>query len=213
VLAAHWLLLVIVVSTTIAWTFARPPSTPLMAYRMAFQGHVLEPLLYVPLDRIPPTVRTMLVRLEDWTFYQHHGIDITAIKNAIRVNKAIGRTVYGGSTITQQLARSLYLTTHRNYARKYIEAIVALTLDAFLSKDRILELYFNYVEWGPGVFGIGAAARHHFGKDIRALTLDEYRRLLTILSSPVRYGVWSFGSNRLLAERYDYLVGRFPSLR
>jgi membrane peptidoglycan carboxypeptidase len=154
----------------------------------------------------------MLVRLEDYTFYQHHGIDLQAIKDAARVNRIIGRPLYGGSTITQQLARTLYLTPDKSYARKYVEAILALCMEMVLRKERILELYFNYVEWGPGVYGIGAAAAYHYGKDVRSLTVDEYRRLLTLLSSPLRYGVTSFERSRLLAERYSYLVTTFPVL-
>jgi len=168
------------------------------------------PVRYVPLKQIPVSIRWMLVNLEDYTFYQHHGIDLEAIRGAVRVNKIIGYPLYGGSTITQQLARSLYLTPHKNYVRKYVEAIIALSLEAILGKDRILELYFNYVEWGPGVYGIGAAAAYHFKKDVRSLSLDEYRRLLTLLSSPIRYTVWDFGRSRLLAERYSFLVTTYP---
>lgn len=212
VVGAHWLLLVVVIASSLAWSFVRPPATLLMAYRWASTGTPVRSLRYVPLEKVPRTVRTMLVRLEDYTFYEHHGIDFAAIKDAIRVNRIVGWPMYGGSTITQQLARTLYLTPHKSYLRKYLEAIIALTMEPILGKERILELYLNYVEWGPGVWGIGAAAAYHFGKDARSLTVDEYRRLLTLLSSPVRYGVWNFDRNRLLAERYAYLVSRFPSL-
>jgi monofunctional glycosyltransferase len=212
VVGAHWALLVVAVSSALAWSIMRPPATLLMVYRSATTGQKVRPVRYVPLARIPRTVRTMLVRLEDYTFYEHRGIDLQAIKDAARVNRIIGRPLYGGSTITQQLARTLYLTTHKTYARKYVEAILALTLEAVLSKERILELYFNYVEWGPGVYGIGAAAAYHYGKDLRSLGVDEYRRLLTLLSSPLLYGVTTFERSRLLAERYSYLVTTFPSL-
>lgn len=212
VLAAHWALVVVVIASSLAWSFLRPPATLLMVYRSATGHGRVKSLRYVPLAQVPRTVRTMLVRLEDYTFYEHHGIDLQAIKDAARVNRIVGWPMYGGSTISQQLARTLYLTPHKTYARKYVEAIVALTMEALLSKERILELYLNYVEWGPGVYGIGAAALYHFGKDLRSLTVDEYRRLLTLLSSPLRYGAWDFQRNRLLAERYAYLISRFPSL-
>ena len=212
VLAAHWTLLVVVTASLIAWSFLRPPATLLMAYRWITTHRTVHSVRYLPLASIPRTVRTMLVRLEDYTFYEHHGIDIQAIRDAARVNRIIGWPMYGGSTITQQLARTLYLTPHKTYVRKYVEAIIAVTMELFLSKDRILELYLNYVEWGPGVYGIGAAAAYHYKKDVRSLSVDEYRRLLTLLSSPLRYGVWDFDRNRLLAERYAYLVSRFPSL-
>jgi monofunctional glycosyltransferase len=212
VVGAHWLLLVVVIASSLAWGILRPPASLLMAYRWASTGKPVRALRYVPLEKLPRTVRTMLVRLEDYTFYEHHGIDLAAIKDAARINKIVGWPMYGGSTITQQLARTLYLTPHKSYVRKYLEAIIAVTMEGTLGKERILELYLNYVEWGPGVYGIGAAASYHFGKDIGSLTVDEYRRLLTLLSSPIRYGVWSFDRNRQLAERYAYLVSRFPSL-
>jgi monofunctional biosynthetic peptidoglycan transglycosylase len=211
VLAAHWVLLVTVAAACLALVVTRPPATLLMAWRAVFQHVDLKPLRYVPLDGISRAAVRMLVALEDGAFYRHHGIDLAAIQNAIRVNKEVGRTMYGGSTITQQLARSLFLTTHRSYIRKYLEAGIAVALEAFLAKERILELYFNYVEWGPGVFGIGAAARYYYGKDVSKMSVDEYRRLVAILSSPVRYGVWTFPSSPLLAERYAYLVRVFPT--
>lgn len=212
VFAAHWALVVVVIATSLTWSFLRPPATLLMVYRWATAHRATQPIRYVSLAQVPRTVRTMLVRLEDYTFYEHRGIDLQAIKDAARVNKIVGWRMYGGSTITQQLARTLYLTPHKTYARKYVEAIIAVTMEVLLRKERILELYLNYVEWGPGVYGIGAAAFYHFRKDVRSLTVDEYRRLLTLLSSPIRYGVWNFERNRLLAERYAYLVSRFPSL-
>ncbi len=165
-MTAHWALLIVVVSTCLAWLFIRPPSTLLMFYRSVSTHQILRPVRFVPLKQIPVSVRWMLVNLEDYTFYQHHGIDFEAIKGAVRVNKIIGYPLYGGSTITQQLARSLYLTTHKSYVRKYLEAIIALGLEAILGKERILELYFNYVEWGPGVFGIGAQSAHDLALQI-----------------------------------------------
>ena len=116
----------------------------------------------------------------------------------------------GGSTITQQLARTLFLNPERTYLRKYLEAIVALELDLLLSKRRILELYVNTIEYGKGVYGIGAAARHHFRKSIGKLSLDQYRRLVTIVASPLRYDTTNFGRRRALSWRYEYLLRNFP---
>ena len=152
----------------------------------------------------------MFVKIEDSTFYEHPGIDPVAIRDAIRVNRQLGYIYYGGSTITQQLARTLFLNPERTYLRKYLEAIVALELDLLLSKRRILELYVNTIEYGKGVYGIEAAARHHFRKSIGKLSLDQYRRLVTIVASPLRYDTTNFGRRRALSWRYEYLLRNFP---
>jgi len=95
--------------------------------------------------------------------------------------------VRGGSTITQQLAKNLYLSSERTIARKIREAAITIALEATVPKSRLLEIYLNVVEWGPGVFGIGAAARHWFGKDARALTPKEAAFLASVIPNPVRY--------------------------
>jgi monofunctional biosynthetic peptidoglycan transglycosylase len=173
-------------------------------------GPPIRKLEFVPLAALPRYAQLMFVRLEDNTFYEHPGVDLRALREAWRVNRALGYVYRGGSTIPMQLARTLFLTQNRTYLRKYAEAWAALEMDFFLSKRRILELYLNSIEFGPGVYGIGAAARHHFGKSASRLERDEFRRLAVIVASPLRYDTRSFLRRRALAERYAYLVAAFP---
>lgn len=179
-----------------------------------FQRHVLmgwkvAPPRYLPLAKIPKSVRNMTVRVEDGTFFEHWGIEPAAIKNAYRLNKGFGEPLYGGSTITMQAARTLFLIPEKSYARKWLEAIVTMEMEAILGKNRILELYFNYAEWGKGIFGIEAASRHHFKRGVASLSTDQAIRLVTLLSSPIRYGPYNFSRNGILRSRYQYLDARF----
>ena len=151
----------------------------------------------------------MAVRVEDGDFFEHHGILLPALKNAFMLNTKFGAPIYGGSTITMQTARTIFLVPEKSYVRKYLEIIIALEMEAILGKDRILELYFNYAEWGKGIFGIEAASRHHFKKGSTALERDEAIRLITLLSSPIRYGPWNFQKNGILRGRYEYLIQRY----
>jgi monofunctional biosynthetic peptidoglycan transglycosylase len=186
-----------------------PGATTLMVYRAFAYGWPVQRPRFVPLAKIPKTTRTMTVRVEDGTFYEHHGIVPAAIKHAYALNKGFGEPIYGGSTITMQTARTLFLVPEKSYLRKYLEVIVALEMEAILGKDRILELYFNYAEWGRGVFGIEAASRAHYKKAVASLSRDQAIRLVTLLSSPIRYSPYNFGRNGILLSRYSYLVKRW----
>jgi monofunctional glycosyltransferase len=113
-----------------------------------------------------------------------------------------------------QVARTLFLVPEKSYIRKYLEVLTALELELLLPKDRILELYFGYAEWGRGIFGIEAASRRWFGGGTSALSRDEAARLLAILSSPIKYGPGTLHKNGILRERYRYLSARFvPSAK
>ncbi len=200
-------LLVLLASAVLArWN---PPVTALMVYRGLTVGQKTAETRFVPMRQIPRSARDMVVRLEDFHFYQHWGIDLGAIRDAYLVNASIGYTLYGGSTIPQQLARNLFLTPRKTYFRKYVEALIAVEMDLVLSKNRILELYLNNIEWGRGVYGIGAAALHYYGTGIGNLSVDQIRRLVTIITNPLRYNVNTFTRSRQMAARYRYLVSRF----
>jgi monofunctional biosynthetic peptidoglycan transglycosylase len=187
-----------------------PPVTALMAYRGVTAHQKAQPIRFVPLRQIPRVARTMVIRLEDYRFYQHGGIDLGALRDAWKVNSSIGRTVVGGSTIPMQLARNLFLTPRKTYFRKYLEAIIAVEMDLILPKERILELYLNSIEWGRGIFGIGAASAHYYHSSVAGLSLDQLRRLITIITNPLRYDIHTFHRSRQMTERYAYLVTRFP---
>ena len=124
---------------------------------------------------------------EDAGFFGHDGFDFDELRNALAEGAEAGRVVRGGSTITQQLAKNLFLSPERTLARKAREAIVAVGLEAELPKRRLLEIYLNVAEWGPGLWGIGPAARHWFGKDARELSPKEAAFLASIIPSPIRY--------------------------
>ncbi|HWR49483.1 MAG TPA: monofunctional biosynthetic peptidoglycan transglycosylase [Bryobacteraceae bacterium] len=140
---------------------------------------------FVPSSRIAPSLQHAVVTAEDARFYQHHGIDWQELQNALDDELDTGR-LRGASTITQQLVKNLLFTTHRNPLRKIAEWTLAPAAEPLIGKQRILELYLNVVEWGPGVYGAEAAARHHYGVPASRLTREQAARLAAILPSPRR---------------------------
>lgn len=163
--------------------FARPGLTAYM--RADPNGHV--EYEWRPLSKISTYLRQAVVVAEDDQFFAHQGYDWKAIKLAARVNMKRGRFSHGGSTITMQLARNLYLSPEKSLSRKLKEFLIALKLERTLSKERILELYLNVVEWGNGIYGAEAAARHYFGKFAKDLSKDEAAYLASILPRPRFY--------------------------
>lgn len=145
--------------------------------------------VWVPLARIPRDLRLAVIAAEDAGFYRHHGFDWAAIRAARQRNERADRIKRGGSTITQQLAKNLFLSPDRNYVRKGREAFITAVMELLLPKDRILELYLNSIEFGPGVFGVAAGAEHHFGAPLQRLTRDQCCRLAAIIPAPLRYRV------------------------
>lgn len=143
--------------------------------------------IWASYDRISTHLIHAVIVAEDASFYQHEGIDFEGLKEAIRKNWERGRWGHGGSTITQQLAKNLFLSPTKNPLRKAKEALIAWRLDKQLSKHRIMEIYLNVVEWGPGVFGAEAASLYHFGKHADELNPYEAATLAALLPSPVRY--------------------------
>ena len=144
------------------------------------------PHRFVPLDSISPHLVRAVVAAEDDAFYTHPGFDVTAILAAAEINRARNRISHGGSTITQQVAKNLFLTGRREYQRKYMELLYAVLLETYLSKDRILELYLNYAQWGPCLFGAEAAAQAYFGKPAAKLSLFESARMAATLAMPAK---------------------------
>lgn len=191
------------------YRYVDPPVTVLMAYRKWSFGWKIEAPRPVRLTRVPRYIRSMLVAIEDDKFYEHHGIDMEAFARAREINKRIGRPLYGGSTLTMQVARTLFLVPEKSYLRKYLEVLTALELEALLPKKRILELYFGYAEWGKGLFGIESASRKWYGSGISDISRDEASRLIALLSSPVKYGPYTLQKSLILRERYAYLSHRY----
>ncbi len=196
-----------------SYKYIDPSATVLMAWRKWADGWLIRPPRPVPLKAVPYWMRSMLISVEDHRFYEHHGFDFAAIRQAYEIDKRLGEPLYGGSTLTMQVARTLFLVPAKSYLRKYLEVIVTVELEAILGKDRILQLYFGYAEWGKGLFGVDATARRWFGRGVRDLTREEGARLVAILSSPIKYRPNWFGRSLILQERYDFLVRRYlPSL-
>ena len=139
---------------------------------------------FFPLSRISAHLRHAVVVAEDDRFTMHDGVDWEAMEDAMRDNWRRKRFWRGGSTITQQLVKNLFLTTHRIAGRKLVEIPLALLAEIVLEKERILELYLNVVEWGPGVYGAEAAARYHYGIPASALSRNQSARLAACLPSP-----------------------------
>ncbi|TSA02717.1 MAG: monofunctional biosynthetic peptidoglycan transglycosylase [Nitrospiraceae bacterium] len=142
---------------------------------------------WVPLAHMSSHLTRAVLAAEDAAFYRHKGFDWDGLREAVMRNWEKGQLRRGGSTITQQLAKNLYLSPEKNLFRKGHEAMLAWELERTLSKKRILELYLNVAEWGHGVYGAEAAARHHFGKSAEDLSPDEAALLAAILPSPRRY--------------------------
>jgi len=142
---------------------------------------------WVPLDRISPHLLGAVLVAEDARFFSHEGFDWTEIRLSARRNLRERRVVRGGSTITQQLAKNLWLSTAQTPWRKFEEMILAMRLEQSLSKRRILELYLNTIEWGDGIYGAEAASRHWFGVSAASLAADQAIRLAAVIINPRRY--------------------------
>lgn len=141
---------------------------------------------WVPLSSLPAHVSRAVLAAEDTRFYQHHGFDWQEIEAARETAERRNRPRRGASTITQQLVKNLFLTTHRSYLRKAIEITLTPLAELILPKRRILELYLNVVEWGPGVYGIEEASQYHYRRPSRRLTREQAARLAAILPAPRR---------------------------
>jgi monofunctional biosynthetic peptidoglycan transglycosylase len=142
---------------------------------------------WVPLSRVSRELQRSVLAAEDSGFYHHHGVEWELVRKAMEDNWRAGRPVRGASTITQQLAKNLYLSPRKSYVRKLRELLYTWRLEAALPKRRILEIYLNVVEWGDGIFGVEAAAQVYFGKPARDLTWDESVALAAALPSPRRH--------------------------
>jgi len=180
-----------------------PELTAMMKYRIEQWGKKGKKIkikkIWMPLNRISPYLVKAVLIGEDDKFYRHSGFDIDGIKKAIEKDIREKKLKYGGSTITQQLAKNLYLSPSKNPVRKIQEAIITWRIEKTLSKKRILELYLNVAEWGEGIFGAEAAARHYFGKSAFDLNPMESAKLTASLPNPIKYN--PTGNSRFVEKR------------
>jgi monofunctional biosynthetic peptidoglycan transglycosylase len=178
-------LVLLSVGLVLLYAVVPPPGTPLMVIR-ALGGAGID-RDWVPLKAVAPDVFRAVIAAEDTSFCTHHGFDWEALWAAWKRDQRSGGRLRGGSTITQQTAKNLFLWPDRTLFRKAVEAWFTVLLELFLGKPRILLLYVNDVEWGSGVYGIEAAARHHFRKPAANLTRHEAALLAAVLPSPRRW--------------------------
>lgn len=161
-----------------------PPATPLMVIR-AIEGQPWR-RQWVPYAAIAPDLARAVVAAEDAKFCEHHGFDFAALEQAWQENRQGGR-VRGGSTVSMQTAKNVFLWPNRDWLRKGLEAYFTVLIELAWGKQRIMEVYLNSVEWGPGIYGAEAAARAHFGKSAAALTKREAALLAAVLPNPLRW--------------------------
>jgi penicillin-binding protein 1A len=142
---------------------------------------------FIAVADVPPLFLRALLIAEDAAFFSHPGIDLTEMPRAVAINMARGGSFRGASTITQQLAKNLYLTREKSLQRKLRELSYSFLLEATIGKQRILEIYLNIIEWGPGLYGLRPAARHYFDKEPQALSPREIAFLVTMIPGPIKY--------------------------
>jgi monofunctional biosynthetic peptidoglycan transglycosylase len=161
---------------------------------------------WVPYARIAVSLKRAIISAEDAKFLDHEGFDWDGIQKAYEKNVKKGKIVSGGSTISQQLAKNLFLSGERTWWRKAQEAVITVMIETIMTKRRILEIYLNVIEWGNGVFGAQAAARYHFTTAAANLTPEQSAQLAAMVPSPRRY---SRGSNTpYLQRRKDIILSR-----
>lgn len=184
--ASAWLLAAL---TLLAARWIDPPTTAVhIERRMQAFIHgkpYRERYNFVPLNQISPNLQHAVISAEDGRFYQHHGFDWHAMQLAAEDDMDGGR-IRGGSTLTQQLVKNLFFGTSRSILRKGAEATLVPVAELVLGKQRILELYLNVVEWGPGVYGADAACRYHFNASARTIGREQSAQLAAVLPSPLK---------------------------
>ena len=173
------------VLVTALYRFVPPPLTYLMVER-AIEGRGFD-RRWRSLDDISPTLVRAAIAAEDARFCSHHGFDFKAMEKALRNNERRPNRIKGGSTISQQTAKNVFLWPDRSYVRKGLEAYFTVLIEVMWGKPRIMEVYLNSIEWGPGVYGAEAAAQRNFGVSAKGLSATQAARLAAILPSPLKW--------------------------
>jgi monofunctional biosynthetic peptidoglycan transglycosylase len=202
------------IALQIGWYRYQPPrETAFMAQRLdemrARTPNAALQYRWVPYARISVQLKRALIAAEDGKFVAHNGFDWDAVEKAFEKNRQKGRVVGGASTITQQLAKNLFLSPERSYWRKGEEAVITVLLEALLPKQRIFELYLNVIEWGNGIFGAEAAAHRYFGIPAAQLSAIQAARLAAMTPSPRRFE--RDPDSAYLDGRVAILLARMPS--
>ncbi len=167
------------------YRFVPPPITILMIERLA-EGHGLT-RVWTPISDISPTMVRAVIASEDSRFCSHHGFDFRAIDAALKHDQSGRGRLRGGSTISQQTAKNVFLWPERSWVRKGAEAAFTVLIEGIWGKRRIMEVYLNTIEMGPGLYGVGAASEHYFGVPAKALSPADAGRLAAILPDPLKW--------------------------
>lgn len=195
------------------WRSHNPEMTAFMQHRLEVlrEDNPRAMLMHrwVPYSRISNHLKRAVIAAEDAKFLRHRGFDWEGIRVAYEKNLREGEIVAGGSTISQQLAKNLFLSGERAWWRKLQEAAITVMIETVMDKRRILEIYLNVIEWGEGVFGAEAAARYHFGVSAAALTPEQAAQLAAMVPSPRRYGPGRV--TPYLQRRTEVILARMPS--
>jgi monofunctional biosynthetic peptidoglycan transglycosylase len=196
------------------WNFYNPSTSAFMEERLEIlrqkdPGATLR-MQWVPYEKISPHLKRAIIAAEDSKFLEHEGFDFEAIQKAYEKNLRKGRLVAGGSTISQQLAKNLFLSGQKTPWRKIQEALITLMLENVMSKRRIMEIYLNVIEWGNGVFGAEAAIRHYYGTSASSVSAEQAARLAAIIPNPRFYdrhrgALW-------LSKKTGIILSRMPSV-
>ncbi len=187
-LIAAWYALCTITVLLLRWI--NPPTTMVQVERRieAIRQHrpYTKRYEFVPLRRISPNLQHAVIAAEDGRFFQHHGFDWVEMQKVLDQDMQRHKLGRGGSTITQQLVKNLFLSTNRSLIRKAMEFTLVPIVELLLPKDRILELYLNVIEWGPGVYGAQAAAEHYYHSPASALGREESARLAAVIPAPLK---------------------------
>jgi monofunctional biosynthetic peptidoglycan transglycosylase len=183
-----------------------PPVASIMIYRTMFNHIVPKKQYKVPVSYMKRKYLNLIVSTEDPAFYRHIGIDIPSMISAAKVNMRYKQKLSGASTITQQMTRTLIFCPDKLYIRKYLEIIAALVFNAVIPKNRQLELYINYAEWGRGMYGINTASIYYYRTPVYKLSDDQVVRLITVLSSPIKHSPNNFEWRARMRQRYERIL-------
>jgi monofunctional biosynthetic peptidoglycan transglycosylase len=195
------------------WNFFNPSATAFMQDRLEIlQGKNPKATLrhkWVPYSKVSLNLKRALVAAEDANFMEHEGFDWDAIQRAYETNLKKGRVVAGGSTISQQLAKNLFLSGRRSALRKLQEALITVMIETVMSKRRIFEIYLNIIEWGNGVFGAEAASRYYFKKSAANLDAWEAAHMAAMVPNPRYYD--RHRNTAYLQRKTNLILGRMPA--
>ena len=192
------------------WTDHNPSSTAFMEARLQVMREKSPAAklknVWVPYTKISSHLKRAILVAEDDKFVDHEGFDWEGIQKAMEKNQKKGKVVAGGSTISQQLAKNLFLSSERSLFRKGEEVIITVMLEWMMDKERILEIYLNVIEWGDGVFGAEAAARHYFGVGAGQLSAEQAAKLAAMVPRPLFYdrnrnAPWLLKKTQIILER------------